>query len=355
MLASIQSGPMLDEVIECNKGLLLLALGEPSQALAILTSVPLVQLQTVAAAYRAVALSRLARMHEAFATLDQAEHAYGVSDVTVAARGYIATNSTSQTTIEFSLEDGLLKELKLAMARFRMMHPTDQARVLDSHPEAFDALAIDYVRGSADSLISLVPMMRGEQIEDDLTAFIQHFLAARVNFFGWSVADQSRGGFTPKGNPGERDLALMWGNTTLALIEAVVCNRPLSQDSMRADLESHFQKLLGYGDPRLFFHITYSYIEDQESLVTFLETVTESAQPPGLTFKGRDQIGQTDTRPPGFIARYDSDSGEVKVVFLVLNLGQQRQRTAAKLAGSNKKRKSPKSKKSMSSGDARKA
>jgi tetratricopeptide (TPR) repeat protein len=355
MLASIQSGPMLDEVIECNKGLLLLALGEPSQALAIFTSVPLVQLQTVAAAYRAVALWRLGRRSEALATVDQAEHAYGVTDVTAAARKYFATNSTSQNTIEFSLEDGLLKELKFAMARFRTMHPTDQARVLDSHPEAFDALAIDYVRGAGDSLVSLVPMMRGEQVEDDLTAYIQHFLAARVNFFGWSVADQSRGGFTPKGNPGERDLALMWGNTTLALIEAVVCNRPLSQDSMRADLESHFQKLFGYGDPRLFFHITYSYIEDQESLVTFLETVAESAQPPGLTFKGRDQIGQTDTRPPGFIARYDSDSGEVRVVFLVLNLGQQRQRTAAKLAGSNRKRKSPKSKKPMSSGDAPKA
>jgi hypothetical protein len=43
-------------------------------------------------------------------------------------------------------------------------------------------------------------------------------------------ADQSKGGLTAKGNPGERDLVLMWGNAILALIEAVTWNKPLSQD-----------------------------------------------------------------------------------------------------------------------------
>jgi hypothetical protein len=354
MLASIQSGPILDEVIECNRALLILALGESSQALAILTSVPLVRLQSTAAAYRAIALSRLGRSAEASAVLDQAEHGYGVTDVTAAARRYIATASTRWSTIEVSFEEGLFKDLTSAMARFRTMNPIDQARVLDPRSEAFEALVIDYMRAAADSLISLVPMMRGVQIdtiEDDLTAFIQHLLGARVHFLGWSVADQSRGGFTEKGNPGERDLALMWGSTILALIEAVIWDKPLSQDSMRADLESHFQKLLGYGNPHLFFHVTYAYVEDRASLMRFLETVAESAQPPGFTFKRRDEIRQTDTRPPGFVASYATDSGEVKVIFLVLNLGQQRQRDAAKVAATTKRRKAPTRSKSKNAAD----
>jgi hypothetical protein len=149
----------------------------------------------------------------------------------------------------------------------------------------------------------------------------------------------------PKANPGEPDLRLMWGSSILALIEAVVCARPLSHDSMRADLESHFQKLLGYGNPKLFFHLTYAYIEDKASQMTFLEKIAESATPPGFAFKGRDPITQTDSRPPGFVARYGGEFGEVKVIFLVLNLGQKKQRQAAKVARATKDRKAPRSKK----------
>jgi hypothetical protein len=45
-------------------------------------------------------------------------------------------------------------------------------------------------------------MMKFIQIdatEDDLTAFIQHLLAARIQFLGWSVGDQSKGGFSASG------------------------------------------------------------------------------------------------------------------------------------------------------------
>jgi hypothetical protein len=171
-------------------------------------------------------------------------------------------------------------------------------------------------------------------------------LSARVHFLGWSVGDQSKGGFSAKGNAGERDLLITWGSTVLALIEAVVCDAPLTQDAMLADLESHFQKLLGYGNPSVFFHLTYAYIEDKAGLMSFLETCAESASPPGFTFLGREPIPHTDSRPPGFVARYAADFGEVKVVFLVLNLGQQRQRDAAQTAGVTKLRRAPKNQKS---------
>jgi hypothetical protein len=59
-------------------------------------------------------------------------------------------------------------------------------------------------------------------------------LAARVQFPGWSVGDQSKGGFSAQGNAGERDLLITWGSSVLALIEAGICDRPLTQDVMKA-------------------------------------------------------------------------------------------------------------------------
>lgn len=352
MLEAISSvAPLNDEVMECNKALLLLAMGQPSQALAVLTSIPIVRLQDTAAAYRAIALARLGQRSEAIAGLDAAEHIHGVTKVLAAARANITSGTGFLSVPDVSFENDLLHDVVSAIARFRNMDPENQARVLYQCADPFEGLVVDNVRAAADSVVSLVPMMKGvriDAIEDDLTAFIQQLLAARVNFFGWSLSDQSRGGFTSKGNPGERDLLLMRGATTLAVIEAVICDKPLTQNSMRANLESHFQKLFGYADCRLYFHLTYAYLEDKESLMTFLEGIAESATPPGLVFKGRDPISRTDSRPPGFVARYYGEFGEVKVIFLVLNLGQQRQRRAAKVADTTKGRKAPKRKGGMS-------
>jgi hypothetical protein len=177
-----------------------------------------------------------------------------------------------------SVYDDLADNVASAIARFRMMDPVAQARVLYRQADPFEALLVECVRAAADAVVSLVPMMKGVQndaIEDDLTAFIQHLLAARIQFLGWSVADQSKGGFSAKGNAGERDLLITRESSILALIEAVICDKPLTQDAMKADLESHFQKLLGYGNPRIFFHLTYAYIEVTEDLLRFLEEMAE--------------------------------------------------------------------------------
>jgi len=87
--------------------------------------------------------------------------------------------------------------------------------------------------------------------EDDLSAHFRELLAAGFHFVGWSVPDQSKGGFTEKGNSGERDLLVQKNSTTLAVIEAVVCNRSMTQEWSRQELTSHFQKLFAYS------HVTY--------------------------------------------------------------------------------------------------
>ena len=336
----------IDEGVECNRALLLLAIGEPSQALAALSTVDLVRLQDTAAAYRAIALARLGRQSEATATLDAAEHAIGRTAVLAAARSSIASGAPFLSAPEVSVYEGLVDNVASAIARFRTMNPVDQARVLHRTTDPLEALLVDYVRAAAGAIVSLVPMMKDvkiDAIEDDLNAIIQQLLAAHIQFLGWSVGDQSKGGFSAKGNAGERDLLITWGSSVLSLIEAVICDRPLTQDAMKADLESHFQKLLGYGNPRIFFHITYAYIEDKVELVRFLEAVAETASPPGFNFLGKDLIPHEDSRPPGFAARYSADFGEIKVIFLILDLGQQRQRQAAKTAGETRARTARKS------------
>ena len=343
MVAALPGEPT-DEVLECNRAHLLLALGEPSQVLTTLSSVPLTRLHAVAAAYRAVAFARLGQPAEATAALDGAEFRFGATPMLTAARAYIASGTAFLALPEVSAYDDLMVNVGSAIARFRLMGPQQQARVLSPHPDAFEALLIDYVRAAADAVVSLVPMMKGvdiDAIEDDLNAFVQNLLAARVQFFGWSVNDQSKGGYSANVNAGERDIILTSGSTILAIVEALKCKSALTQDVVRADLESHFQKLLGYGNPRIFFHLTYAYIDVRE-VVAFLETAAETACPPGFKYLGQEKIPHEDSRPPGFVARYDADFGEVKVVFLVLNLGQHRQRNAAVTAGKTKTRKASK-------------
>ena len=355
-MISLLPAASFDEALECNRALLMLALAEPSQALGVLSAVTFVRLQDTAAAYRAIALARLGRQSEATAALDVAEHATGRTEVLAAARSHIASGAPFLSVPDISLHEDLVKNVTAAISRFRLMNPTEQARVIQQGTDPFEALLVDYVRAAADAVVSLVPMMKGVQIdtiEDDLTAFVQHLLAARVQFLGWSVGDQSKGGFSGKGNAGERDLLVAWGSSVLALIEAVICSKPLTQDAMKADLESHFQKLLGYGSPRIFFHLTYAYLEDKQALMRFLEVSAETVSPPGFTYLGREPIPHEDSRPPGFVARYSADFGEVKVVFLVLNLGQQRQRSAAKSAAATKVRKAPRKKKSEDDGLSR--
>jgi hypothetical protein len=55
-------------------------------------------------------------------------------------------------------------------------------------------------------------------------------------------------------------------------------------------------------------------------------------------YTGAEDIPLTDSKPTGFIARYQRGAFEVKVVFLILDLGQQIKQDASILAASNNPR-----------------
>ena len=121
---------------------------------------------------------------------------------------------------------------------------------------------------------------------------------------------------------------------TLAVIEALLCRNPVTYQSVKDDLTGHFQRLLGYFPGALFFHFTYSYVDEPSSVLRHLKLAAEREVPPGFTYKGiTKDIELTDSRPPGFIAEYEGPMGRLKVVFLVLDMRQLAQREAAKAAG----------------------
>ena len=319
------------EIFLCNKALLLLALGQPEQANELLTTLPATRLRDTTAAYTAIALARLGRGPEAMALLDQAKKVLGDTDVLRKAHAHIENGTPFAALPSISSADDPIPRIKAAILELKLMDPNQQAGVLRPERDSFEALVIDYVRSAAASMSALVPMMKGVGIdsrEDDLSALIRELLAQRLDFLGWSVSDQSKGGYTAKRNPGERDLIVKKGSTTLAVIEAVVCKQYVD----RQNLKRHFQKLLGYDTCTLFLHLTYAYIKNPNSILDKLEHIAKHDAPEGFVYLWREDIPYTDSRPAGFLAHYKGEFATVKVAFLVLDMGQDAQKEAARTA-----------------------
>jgi hypothetical protein len=327
-----------------NRALLLLAIGQPERAYEALEVVGASAIGDRIVAYQAVALSRMGRKDDALEKLVRAQRRYGETEAIQAARAQISQGAPFDARPVSTDVNDEIARVKAALFDLARMDPPRQAQILHASPDAFDALVIDTVRRTAASVVGLVPMMQGlklDSCEDDLTALVQALLLPRLELLNWSVADQSRGGFTAKGNPGERDLVVKKDDVVLSVIEAVVCDRPATTLWSKGELTSHFQKVLGYATCRLFCHLTYSYVTDPASVLVELRRAAEAESPPGFAFKSLDDFPFTDSRPLGFISTYTSSQGDVKVAFILLDMRQQAQRAAARVASETNPRHSP--------------
>ena len=99
--------------------------------------------------------------------------------------------------------------------------------------------------------------------------------------------------------------------------------------TVQDNLRTHSQKLLSYAPCRLFFHLTYVYGQDIQGVLDQLKTIAAEEAPPGFAYRGLTEIPLTDSRPHGFVASYHDGQGDLKTIFLVLDMGQVRQRAAA--------------------------
>ncbi len=318
---------------EANRALLLLAIGRNQEAYEALEHSSAAKGTDRAAAYSAVALSRLGRRDEANAVLAASEAAHPHSEALKAAREHLDLGIPGQFQLLHVSNDDPVPAIQSALYRLTQLPAGMQARVVSR--ETAEAFLTDEIRSAAAGVTSLAPHLREARLqEDDVTAILLRILEPRARLFGWSVPDQSLGGYSEKGNPGERDLVVKKDGYVITVIEAVVCNQNPLTETQRRNLASHLQKLVAYAQCRIFFHVVYSYVETPEDVITAMEAIAQTSVPEPFTHVRNDKLPLEDSRPIGFVATYTASGGrEAKIVYLVMDMKQQSLRDAAALAG----------------------
>jgi hypothetical protein len=348
-LARMGSATAADrDTLNANAAILLLAMGQPERAAERLETLSDTAGNPTRAAYQAIAMARTGRHRQALIVLDQAEARSGSTDLLKAARAHIVTGKGYKALPLFALEIDATARLRTAFWEFTRLGATQQAEIMGTSAEGFTGYVLGHVRSAATSIVNLVPMMDAVAIksgEDDITALLRELLMARFGMVGWSVPDQSKGGYTAIGNPGERDLLLLQHETILTTIEAVIADNTIPT----ANLTSHFQKLLGYADSQLYFHLTYAWLDQLDGLIASLETIAKEEAPPQYQFQRLQALPLEGNQPRGFLATYLVGSEEIEVVFLALDMRQDRLRAAAGLAAKPKPKRSKGSKTPASS------
>lgn len=323
----VQHSPSELKSLDINRAMLLLAAGQPRESLQVLMELRDTNFDVSIEGFRALAMARLDQKKEALVVLTQAEHKLGRSEFLSAIRENIDTRIAYSTLPSLALDDDPVPGIRQAFEGFLRLGPTEQAGVLQSRG-SLDLYLLEVVRESCAGLVAVAPMMRElgmVRYEDDISGVLKQILLSRLQLTQWAVEDQSRGGFSKSGGVGERDLVISKGQVTLAVIEALAVK---SVDTN--NLESHFNKLLGYGTCRFFFHITYVRNSNCAGVLAYLKTAC-ATPPRGIGYIRIEDLEDFDSMPIGFKAHYKIDSRDIVVVFLALEIGQNLQREAAAL------------------------
>jgi hypothetical protein len=121
--------------------------------------------------------------------------------------------------------------------------------------------------------------------------------------------------------------------------EAIVTRRRTTTEFTRKDLQGHIEKLFAYATCPVYFHITYEMSGDEVGVLEYLREISREISIDGIAFVTHEEIKFVDSAPRGFSAVYSTGAGERIVHFLVLDLHQGVQKTAAKAAAASNPRK----------------
>jgi hypothetical protein len=318
-----------------NSALLSLAIRRPKQALELLSAVRSEQPSETLYAYRALALHRLGNPGAALGTLQEAENRIGRTQLVEAVTNQINTGTPFFGPLSSSTDEDPVRWIRRANEKLLALDAGDQARALSPGNATIGDFLLRHIREASAGVTQLRPMMRNlglDSLEDDVTAVLQGILNARLRLVSWAVADQSKGGWTAEENPGERDLVVKRDTAILSVIEAIMVRNPTTHQAVRNDLTLHFKKLFGYESCKVYFHVSYVMIPDPGTVLEHLNNAARSTAPAGINFLTIEPLVTDDSGPTGFTAVYDSEIGERRVHFLVLDLHQCLQKNAAKEA-----------------------
>jgi hypothetical protein len=317
--------------LAANETVVFLALGQPERAFATISHSPYAHSDPKALGYQAVALSRLGRDNEAEMVLRTAESLGAPPAFLNIVRANLTSATAVALPVSVTAQEHRVRSVRAAIHDLLRMDPEEQAIVLGPPASTLKDYLTEQVSQAATSLIKLVSVMRAvvlSDCEDDLNAILGELLLSRMNFLKWTTSDQSKGGHSGSGNPGERDLVIRNDASELCIIEAVICEDPITWQRTMDNLRKHFKKLFGYGTSRILFNVIYAYGTDIGALNQFVVNLAESGVI-GCDLIGWSKLPASGSRPNGITARYRKNEEEITVVFLVLNMGQIRERAAA--------------------------
>ena len=312
-----------DQVTEsllANRGLLLLALQRPGEAFESVAksrkSMRSVALELIAA----LAASDLGHRDEAIALLDAAIKEYG-DERLVAARRDLEVATRPSTSASVSVATDLITSIRSALQQMTELPPSEVGDVLGPPGRGLRGYLVRQVSRTLESLQHMAAMLRDRKdptdearFEDDLNTAVRVVLGASLEIAKWDVADQSLGGATKAGNPGERDAVIRVSGHEIAIYEALVCSV-----LDRRKINAHFDKLLSYGICDLYFLVVYSYMENLRTALAHVEQMLSGDLPAGLVFRGIEELG-ADLATAGFLATYSIDHREVAIAFMVVDL-----------------------------------
>lgn len=308
--------------LRANRALLLLALQRPEDAL-----------ESVAASCREklnpdlqyiVVLAKLEMGYrdEAMAILNAAIEEFGDDDRFVALKNDLEAGIQMSNFTSPAVTVDMISSIRSALQQLTELPISLVGDVLGPPGCGVRGYLVRQVSHAVAALQHMAAILRDRKnpedearLEDDLNTAVREVLGASLALAKWNVSDQSLGGVTLNGNPGERDAVIRVSGQEIAIYEALVCS-----SIERTNLKKHFDKLLSYGICDIYFHVTYAYMKELKPLLEYVRKMLEHEAPLGLTYLDCTRLGPPDYETSGYIATYSADHREVAVVFLVADL-----------------------------------
>ncbi|WP_284890522.1 hypothetical protein [Burkholderia sp. lyk4-R2A-23] len=327
LLAEIDAAISVDETLArsnllANRALLMLALQRAEDALHSITArrrdMRSADLELIAV----LAKAEMGLRAEAMAILDAAITEFGDDDRLIALKNDLQAGDAAPTVASASVIVDSTSSIRAALQQLTELPPSQVGDILGPPGRGVRGYLVRQVSRAVAALQHMAAMLRDRKnvedearFEDDLNTAVREVLGASLAVAKWDVADQSLGGVTANGNPGERDAVIRVSGHEIAIYEALVCS-----GLDRTNIKKHFDKLLSYGVCDVYFHVIYSYAKNLQALVGYVEQMLEHEVPPGFTYLACEFVGPPDYETSGYIATYRVDHREVAVVFLIVDL-----------------------------------
>ncbi|QYM90443.1 tetratricopeptide repeat protein [Dickeya zeae] len=316
------SGYSASTSLLANRALLLIALGEYEEALESLYERRRETRSSDLEMAVVLAKHKMGLWNEAMAILDAATTEFEMDKRLVALRDELQAGQPVSRIASASVDGNDLNSIRIALQQLVGLECSQIGEILGPVGQGLRGYLIREVSNAVASLQRMAGMLRDRKdssndarLEDDLNTAVREVLNASFKMIKWNVSDQSLGGLTVNGNPGERDLVIRTSSSEIAVYEALVCD-----GVDRTNIKKHFDKLPAYGYCDTYFYVIYSYADKVKPLLEYVGEMLQHTIPSRLVFRNFEVLKSEDYGVSGYLATYTIDHREVEIVFMITDL-----------------------------------